>query len=58
MGGVAVGNEPNSMDALQNFLEAYHIFREAGWVEFFQKLEGSDEVVTIEFAQKLNNNKT
>ena len=50
MGGVVVRNELDSMDALQNFHEAYHIFREAGWVEFFQTLEGSDKAVAIEFS--------
>ena len=50
MGGEAAKHEPNSMDALQNFPKSYHIFREAGWVEFFQKLKGSEEAVEIEFS--------
>ena len=58
MGRETVRHEPNSMDALQNCPEAYHIFIDAGWIEYFQKLEGSDEAVAIEFAQNLNNNQT
>ena len=58
MGVVAVRHEPDSIDALQNFPEAYHIFRDIGWIEYFQKLECLDEVVAIKFAQNLNNNQT
>ena len=58
MGGSVVRHKPNSMDALQNCLEAYHIFRDVGWVDFFQNIEGSDEAVSIEFSKKLNNNQT
>ena len=58
MGGTMIKHELDSMEALQNCLEAYHIFRDARWIEYFQKLEGSDEVMEIEFSQNLNNNQT
>ena len=58
MGQADVRHDLDSMDALQNCPEAYHIFRDVGWIEFFQKLKGSDEAVAIEFAQNLKNNQT
>ena len=48
----------DSIDALQNYPEAYQVFRNTRWIEYFQKLEGLDEAVAIEFAQNLNNNQT
>ena len=58
MDGTTIRHEPDSMDALHNCPEAYHIFRDAGWVEFFQNIKGSNEVAIIEFDQNLNNNQT
>lgn len=58
MGGAVARHEPYSMDALLNFPESYQIFRDFKWIEYFQKVEGLDEVVEIEFSQKLNNNQT
>lgn len=58
MGGVAVIHEPDSMGTLKNCLESYQVFRDAGWIEYFQKLVGLDEAAAIEFAQNLNNHQT
>ena len=55
MGGAVVRHKLDSMDALQNYPESYRVFRYIGWIEYFHKLEGSDEAIAIEFAQNLNN---
>ena len=46
------------MEALKNCPKDYQVFRDARWIEYFQKLEGSDEAIAIEFAQNLNDHQT
>ena len=45
---------PDSIEALQNCPEAYQIFRDVGWLEYFQKLTGSNKEIVMEFARNLN----
>lgn len=58
MGGEVVRHEPNSIKTLEKFPEAYEIFREAGWINFFEQLRGSIESVSFEFSRNLNRNLT
>lgn len=56
MGGAAIRHEPGSIEALENCLEACQFFKDAGWFEFFQRLEGSDRGISMEFAKNLERN--
>ena len=58
IGGATVIHELESIEALQNCLEAYQVFRDAGWLEYFQRLEGSDEAIEIKLAKNLNDHET
>ena len=41
---------------MDSYPEASHIFKDAGWFEFFQRLKGSDDDVAMEFAKNLERN--
>ena len=43
---------------MENYQKAYQIFKDAGWFEFFQRLEGSNKVIAMEFANNLKRNQT
>lgn len=58
MGGAVVRHELNYIKDLENFPRACQIFGEAGWLEFFEWLRGSDERVSLEFSLNLDKNKT
>lgn len=46
-------HNPGSTEALEGFPEACQVFKYAGWFEFFQRLEGSDNGVAMEFIKNL-----
>lgn len=41
---------------MENGPKACQIFKDAGWFEFFQRLEGSDEEISMEFVKNLERN--
>lgn len=53
MGGNVVRNEPSSTALLELHLEAYQIFLQAGWVDYFQRLQEFDSQQVLEFARNL-----
>ena len=53
MGGSAIRHEPGSINLLQLFPEAYHIFQQAGWTVYFERLGEFDQEQVLEFAQNL-----
>lgn len=53
MGGKAVRNEPGSMTLLELYPEAYQIFLQAGWVDYFRRLQEFDSQQVLEFARNL-----
>lgn len=42
MGGNTVRNEPGSMALFELHTEAYQIFLQAGWVDYFRRLQEFD----------------
>jgi len=54
MGGNAIRNEPGSMALLELYPEAYQIFLQAGWVDYFRRLQEFDSQQVLEFALTLN----
>lgn len=58
MGGAAIQKEPGSIEALEKFPKACQIFKDVGWFGFFERLEGSNKVISMEFAKNLEKNQT
>jgi hypothetical protein len=53
MGGYAVRHEPVTLDALRRCPEVYRIFEDAGWVAYFERLDGFDSDISLEFTHNL-----
>lgn len=53
MGGNAVRNEPGSTSLLELYPEAYQIFLQAGWVDYFWRLQEFDSQQVLEFTRNL-----
>jgi hypothetical protein len=53
MGGSVIQNEPTTIVLLENYLVAYQIFQQAGWLNYFQRLLGYNEQQVLQFAQNL-----
>ena len=51
-------HEPDSIESLPSCPEEYKIFRDVGWLEYFQRFKGSDETIAMEFARNLNDHQT
>jgi hypothetical protein len=53
MGGLAVRYEPENLDTLLLYLEAYQIILQADWISYFKKLQWFNEDKVLEFSQNL-----
>jgi hypothetical protein len=53
MGGAIVLHDPESLSLLCSHPEAYQIFQDVGSLVYFEKLQGFDSAITLEFAQNL-----
>jgi len=53
MGGSIVRHEPITLAQLQQNREAYQVFQNAGWIVYFEKLQGFDPEIALEFTQNL-----
>ena len=45
--------EPNNLDTLSENREVFSIFRKAGWIEYFQILNGFHEEMKFQFTMNL-----
>jgi hypothetical protein len=50
MGGSIVQNEPATMVLLEHYPTAYEIFQQAGWLNYFRRLQGYNEQQVLQFA--------
>ena len=48
-------DEPSDMTWVQTFPDRARLFLEAGWLSFFERIEGYHTEVSYKFAQCLNN---
>lgn len=53
MGGPLIHHEPESTDQLQIHAQAWQIFHNSGWHIYFERLQGFDKEVSLEFALNL-----
>ena len=53
MGGPVIRHEPGSIALLELHPKLYQIFHQAGWVDYFQRLQGFDPQQVLEFAHNL-----
>jgi hypothetical protein len=53
MGGSIVRNEPATTALLEHYPAAYEIFRQAGWLNYFHRLQGYNEQQVLQFARNL-----
>jgi len=56
MGREMIWHKPGTIEALEGCPEACQVFKDAGWFEFFQKLEGPNNVVAMEFMKNQEGN--
>jgi hypothetical protein len=53
MGGPVIRYEPAMTTLLELYPEVYQIFQQAGWLGYFQRLQGFDQQQVLQFAQNL-----
>jgi hypothetical protein len=56
MGGPVVRKEPATTALLEHYPAAYQIFEQAGWLQYFRRLQGYNESQTLQFARNLQDN--
>lgn len=56
MGGEVVRHEPSNVFMLRRNPEALEIFRTVGWLQYFERLQGHDNYVSLDFAKNLEGN--
>ena len=52
--GPSIRYEPKNLDTMCENREFFSIFREVGWIEYFQRLNGFHEETTFQFSMNLN----
>jgi hypothetical protein len=50
MGGAVVRKEPTTTALLEHYPAAYQIFEQAGWLNYFRRLQGYNERQVLQFA--------
>jgi hypothetical protein len=53
MGGSIIRNEPATTALLEQYPVAYQIFEQAGWLNYFRRLQWYNEQQVLQFAQNL-----
>jgi hypothetical protein len=53
MGGSVIRNEPATTALLEHYPAAYQIFQQAGWLNYFRRLQGYNEQQVLQFARNL-----
>ena len=53
MGGEPVRHEPSNVSMLRHNPEALEVFRVARWLQYFEKLQGYNNFVALDFAMNL-----
>jgi hypothetical protein len=56
MGGAVVRKEPATTALLEHYPAAYQIFEQAGWLNYFRRLQGYNEPQVLQFARNLQEN--
>ena len=56
MGGLAVWHEPENIVSIRNNTEVWQVFFDVGWDIYFDRLQGFDGGITMEFALNLEEN--
>jgi hypothetical protein len=53
MGGLVIQYEPTTTTLLELYLEVYQFFLQAGWLGYFQRLQGFDQQQVLQFARNI-----
>jgi hypothetical protein len=53
MGSPVIQCEPATTTLLELYPEVYQIFQQAGWLGYFQRLQGCDQQHVLQFAQNI-----
>jgi hypothetical protein len=56
MGGAVIRKEPATTALLEHYPAAYQIFEQAGWLNYFRRLQGYNERQVLQFARNLQEN--
>jgi hypothetical protein len=56
MGGAVICKEPATTTLLEHYPAAYQIFEQAGWLNYFHRLQGYNEWQVLQFARNLQEN--
>ena len=58
MGGEPDCHEPSNVSMLRQNPEALEVFKVAGWLQYFEKLEGYNNFVALDFAMNLEGDRS
>ena len=50
MGGAVVRHDPESMDLIREYLDAYQILLDTKWISYFERLVVFDDDIALEFS--------
>ena len=53
MGGEPIHHETSNVSMMRQNPEALEVFRAAGWLQYFEKLQGYNNYVALDFAMNL-----
>jgi hypothetical protein len=56
MGGVVIHKEPTTTALLEHYPASYQIFEQAGWLNYFCRLQGYNERQVLQFTRNLQEN--
>ena len=58
MGGELVRHEPSKVSMMRQNLEVLEVFMAAGWLQYFEKLQGYNNFVALDFAMNLEGDRS
>jgi hypothetical protein len=53
MGGSVIRNEPATTALLEHYPEAYQIFQQVGWLNYFHRIQGYNEQQVLQFTRNI-----
>ena len=58
MGGEPIRHEPSNVSMLRKNPKVLEVFRVAGWLQYFEKLQGYNNFVALDFAMNLEGDRS
>ena len=58
MGGEPVCHEPSNVSMLRQNPDALEVFMAAGWLQYFEKIQGYNNSIALDFAMNLEGDRS